>query len=99
MKKIGAAKFNDKSKSAIPDLPVLNPGIDRIRFTIDLHGLNKETIPLDSAIQDLETTYRSLESSTVYTNNDMCHAYLKIALDSERQGLNVYTNSQYNLYS
>lgn len=94
LEKIGAISFNPKSKWASPALAVPKPGTDRLRFTVDLRGVNKQTVPVAPAMPDLETLYRSIEGSSVFANIDMCHAYWQIPLDEgSREVMSIQTPS------
>ncbi len=61
LERIGAVRYNPLSKWASPALAVPKPGTGKLPFTVDLRGVNRQTIPIASAMPDMETMYRSIE--------------------------------------
>lgn len=72
-------------KWASPTLAVPKRVSNKLRFTVDLRVSDKQTVPVASAIPDLEGMYRSVVGSTVFAKIVMCHAYCQIPLDPESQ--------------
>jgi len=82
---VQAIYANPKARWASPALAVAKPGAEKFRFTVDLRAPNKETVPLVSAMPDLESMYQSTAGSTVFAKIDMCHAYWQIPLHPDSQ--------------
>lgn len=85
LESIGAIYKNPRARWASPALTVPKPGTDKLRFTVDLRGVNRETEPVASAMPDLESMYRSVGGSRFFAKIDMCHAYWQIPLDKNSQ--------------
>jgi len=75
---IGAVKHNPTARWASPALAVPKPGTDSFRFTVDLRGVNEQTIPVASAMPDLESMIRSVGEDKIFAKMDMVHAYWQI---------------------
>ena len=87
-----AVYFNPKARGASPALAVLKPGTEKFRFTVDLRGPNRETVPIASAMPDLESMYHSVAGSSVFASVDMCHAYWQIPLhEDSRECMSIQT--------
>jgi len=85
LERIGAVKHNPTARWASPALAVPKPGTDSFRFTVDLRGVNEQTIPVASAMPDLESMIRSVGESKIYAKMDMVHAYWQIPLHKDSQ--------------
>jgi len=85
LERIGAIKYNPTAKWASPALAVPKPGTDSFRFTVDLRGVNQQTVPVASAMPDLESMIRSIGDSKIFAKMDMVHAYWQIPLHPESQ--------------
>ena len=84
--------MNPKARWASPALAVPKPGTEKFRFTVDLRAPNRETVPIASAMPDLENMYRSLAGSKCYAKFDMNHAYWQIELDKHsREFMSIQT--------
>ena len=71
-------------------------GPDKFRFTVDLYGPNRETIPIASAMPDLEGTIASIAGSKFFAKLDMIHAFWQLSLHPQecmsiQTPLGVYT--------
>ena len=82
-----AVYYNPQARWASPALAVPKPGSENYRFTVDLRGPNRETIPIASAMPDLESMYASVAGSSVFAKVDMCHAYWQIPLHEDSREL------------
>jgi len=85
LERIGAIKYNPTAKWASPALAVPKPGTKSFRFTVDLRGVNKQTVPVASAMPDLESMIRSIGDSKIFAKMDMVHAYWQIPLHPDSQ--------------
>ena len=80
LEKIGAVVRNPSAKWASPALAVPKPGTDGFRFAVDPRYVNELTVPVASAMPDLEVMCRSVVGSKYFANIDMCHAYWQLLL-------------------
>lgn len=87
LERIGAVRYYSNAKWASPALAVPKPGSAKLRFTVDLRGVNQQTIPVASAMPDLEPMIRSVGDSKVFAKLEMVHAYSQIPLHPESQGI------------
>lgn len=85
LERIGAVKHNPTARWASPALAVPKPGTDSFRFTVDLRGVNQQTVPVASAMPDLESMIRSVGESKCFAKMDMVHAYWQIPLHKDSQ--------------
>lgn len=85
LEKVNAVYPNPKAKWASPALALPKPGTDKLRFTVDLRGPNKRTIPIVSAMPDMESLYQSPAGSSVYWKIDICHAFWQLPLHVDLQ--------------
>lgn len=85
LERIGAVKYNPTARWASPALAVPKPGTNSFRFTVDLRGVNQQTVPVASAMPDLESMIRSVGDSKVFAKMDMVHAYWQIPLHLDSQ--------------
>ena len=82
---IGAIYKNPSSRWASPALAVPKPGSNSLRFTVDLRGPNARTIPIQSAMPHLESTFQDIAGSTCFANIDLAHGYWQIPLHEDSQ--------------
>ena len=66
---------NPRARWASPALDVPKAGGEVFRFTVDLRGPNRETIPVASAMPNMEGQIGSTAGSKAFAKLDMCHAY------------------------
>ena len=89
---VKAVYVNPKARWASPALAVPKPGTEKFGFTVDLRASNRETVPIASAMTDLESMYRSLAGSKCYAKFDMNRAYWQIELDKDsREFMSIQT--------
>ena len=82
---VGAIYKNPSSRWASPALAVPKPGTDKLRFTVDLRGPNARTVPIQSAMPHLESTFQDIVGSTCFANVDLAHGYWQVPLSEESQ--------------
>ena len=63
-----------------PALAVPKPGSDKLRFASDSRGVKKLTVPVASAMPDMDSLVQSVVGSEVFAQIDLCHAYWQLAL-------------------
>lgn len=78
MEIMGEICRNQSEKWASTKLAVKKPGSSKMRITVDLRCVNRRTVPMESAITDLEGMWRSVTGSNVFAKIDMCHEYWQI---------------------
>ena len=85
LEEVKAVYAKPKATWASPALAVQKAGPDKFRFTVDLRCPNSETIPIASAMPDLEGTIASIAGSKVFAKLDMIHAFWQLALHPDSQ--------------
>jgi len=85
LEKIGAVFHNPTARWTSPALAVAKPGKEAFRFTVDLRSPNALTLPLASAMHNLESLFQTIRGSSVFANIDRCHAYWQIPLHKGSQ--------------
>jgi hypothetical protein len=84
--RVGALVYNPNAKWASPIVAAPKPGSSEgFRFTVDLRAPNAQTVPMASAMPNLEAMLQTTEGSSFYAKIDMCHAYWQLPLDKESQ--------------
>jgi RNase H-like domain found in reverse transcriptase/Reverse transcriptase (RNA-dependent DNA polymerase) len=84
--RVGALFLNPNSKWASPIVAAPKPGsTEGFRFTVDLRAPNAQTIPMASAMPNLEAMLQAVEGSSYYAKVDLCHAYWQLPLAKESQ--------------
>jgi hypothetical protein len=84
--RVGALVYNPNAKWASPIVAAPKPGSSEgLSFTVDLRAPNAQTIPMASAMPNLEAMLQTTEGSSYYAKIDMCHAYWQLPLDKESQ--------------
>jgi hypothetical protein len=82
--RVGALVYNPNAKWESPIVAAPKPGSSEgFRFTVDLRAPNAQTIPMASAMPNLEVMLQTTEGSSYYAKIDMCHAYWQLPLDKE----------------
>lgn len=82
---VGATYPNPSARWASPALAVPKAGGEGFRFTVDLRGPNRETIPVASAMPNMKGQIGSTAGSKAFAKLDICHAYWQVPLDGELQ--------------
>lgn len=85
LERVKAVYANPKATWASPARAVQKCGPEKSRFTVDLQGPNSETIPIASAMPDLEGMITSTSGSKIFAKLDMIHAFWRLALHPDSQ--------------
>lgn len=85
LERVGAVRFNPSAKWASPALAVPKPGTAKLRFTVDLRGVNSRTVPIQSAMPHFESKLQEVAGSTCYAKLDLAHGYWQLRLDKASQ--------------
>ena len=80
---VGAVYKNPSLRWASPVLAVPKPGSDKLWFTVDLRRPNARTVPIQSAMTHLESTFQDIVGSTCFANVDLAHGYWQVPLSPE----------------
>jgi hypothetical protein len=73
--RVGALVYNPNAKWASPMVAAPKPGSSEgFRFTVNLRAPNAQTIPMASAMPNLEAMLQTTEGSSYYAKIDMCRA-------------------------
>ena len=70
---------------ASPALAVPKPGSSKLRFTVDLRGPNARTVPIQSAMPHLESSFQNVLGSTCFRKFDAAHGYWQLPLAPQSQ--------------
>lgn len=80
---VGAIRPNPQARWASPVLVVPKHGTEKFSFNVNLRAPNRETVPIASAMPDLEQLIQPTAGSQVYAKMDTCHAYWQLPLHKD----------------
>ena len=87
LERVGAVRRNPSAKWASPAHAVPKPGSTKLRFTVDLRGVNARTVPVQSAMPHFESKLQEVAGSKLYAKMDLAHGYWQIPLAAESQDM------------
>lgn len=87
LERVGAVRRNPAAKWASPALAVPKPGTEKLRFTVDLRGVNARTVPVQSAMPHFESSLQEDAGSIFFAKMDLAHGYWQIPLDPASEEL------------